>query len=232
MEALPAEFVLLSWNTHKQRHPRFEAELRRFEVGVDVLLLQEATQVRPVWSLVAEDRAWTLVVAFEYGRGEIATGVATGTLASPVREQALLSPAREPLLGTAKSSLASWIELDGEPQPLLLVNLHGINFRLAGALDAQLRELDELLEAHLGPAVVAGDFNTWSGSRRKILADFADRHKLVSAFDGRPRGRLHDDVYVRGLEVVDAEVLRSRSSDHDALRVELRSARAASVPSR
>jgi endonuclease/exonuclease/phosphatase (EEP) superfamily protein YafD len=220
--ALPAEFALLSWNTHKQRHPRFEAELLRFEVGVDVVLLQEATQIRPVWSLLPSERAWTLVVAFEYGRSEIATGVATGSFARPLDEQVLLSPVREPLLKTPKSSLASWIEIDGEDHPLLLVNLHGINFRRAAALDAQLRTLDELLEAHPGPTVVAGDFNTWSVRRREVLAAFAQRHALVSTFEGRPRPRLHDDVYVRGLEIVDAEVLRSHSSDHDALRVELR----------
>jgi endonuclease/exonuclease/phosphatase (EEP) superfamily protein YafD len=220
--ALPGEFTLLSWNTHKQRHSRFEAELLRFEIGVDVILLQEATQVRPVWELLPDQRTWTLVVAFEYGRGEIATGVATGSFAAPIREQALLSPVAEPLLKTPKSSLVSWIEIDGADQPVLLVNLHGINFRRAPALDAQLGALDELLEAHEGPAVVAGDFNTWSGRRRAALDNFAARHQLVSAFDGRPRPRLHDDVFVRGLVIVDAVVLRSRSSDHDALRVELR----------
>jgi len=218
---LPVQFTLLSWNLHKQRHPRFEAELLRFGVGVELLVLQEAVEWEPVWSLLPGEHAWTLVIAFEYGCDRTAAGVATGSVAAPLRQQPLLSPIREPLLRTPKSSLATWFEVEGERGPMLLVNLHGINFRPAGALDAQLRELDPLLAAHEGPLVVAGDFNTWSGRRREILAAFVARHRLRSAYEDRPRPRLHDDVYVRDLLVLDAEVLASRSSDHDGLRVEL-----------
>lgn len=217
---LPAEFTLLSWNTHKQRHRRFEAELRRFAAGVELVLLQEATEADPVWSLLPNAHAWTLVVAFEYGRASLANGVATGSTVTPTREQALLSPTREPLTCTPKSALVSWVELADDGGSLLLVNLHGINFRRAAALDAQLRVLDELLAAHSGPAVVAGDFNTWSRARREVVAAFASRHELVSPFAGGPDLRF-DNVYVRGLTIVAAEVLTSRSSDHDALRVEL-----------
>jgi endonuclease/exonuclease/phosphatase (EEP) superfamily protein YafD len=220
VELLPAEFALLSWNTHKQRDPRFEAELARFATDVELLLLQEATEAEPVWSLLPSAHAWTLVVAFEYGRDELATGVATGSAATPMREQALLSPHREPLTCTSKSALVTWVELEGDGGSLVLVNLHGINFRRAAALDAQLRTLDELLEAHSGPAVVAGDFNTWSRARREVVEAFALRHRLRSPFANVADLRF-DNVYVRGLTIIAAEVLPSRSSDHDALRVEL-----------
>lgn len=219
-EALPAEFTLLSWNTHKQRDRRFAAELVRFAAGVELVLLQEAIEHDPAWSLVPDAHAWTLVIAFEFGRSEVATGVATGSTAAPQSERALLSPHHEPLTRTPKSALVSWLNVAGEGEPLLLVNLHGINFRRAARLDAQLRTLDALLEAHAGPAVVAGDFNTWSRARREVVEDFARRHQLVSPFDGIAELRF-DNVYVRGLEIVGAEVLPSRSSDHDALRVEL-----------
>lgn len=218
--ALPAQFTLLSWNTHKQRDPRFEAELAYFTADVELVLLQEAIEVEPVWSLLPEMRGWTLVVAFEYGRGEIATGVATGSAATTVREQALLSPHREPLVRTPKSALVSWIEIEGADQPLVLVNLHGINFRRAARLAAQLQMLDPLLDGHPGPAIVAGDFNTWSRARREVVEAFAQRHRLSSPFDEWAKLRF-DNVYVRGLTVVSAKVLPSRSSDHDALRVEL-----------
>jgi endonuclease/exonuclease/phosphatase (EEP) superfamily protein YafD len=126
---------------------------------------------------------------------------------------------REPFTGTRKSALVTWVELEGDDEPLLLVDLHGTNIRRAAALDAQLRTLDELLAAHAGPMIVAGDFNMWSRARREVVASFVARHGLVTAFPGK---RAHfDNVYVRDLEVIDAEVLKSRGSDHDALRVEL-----------
>jgi endonuclease/exonuclease/phosphatase (EEP) superfamily protein YafD len=217
---LPAEFELLSWNVHKQRSRRFEAELLRFGADVELLLLQEAIEAEPVWSLLPAEHGWTLVVAFEYGRADVATGVATGSVAVPLREQALLSPVREPVLRTPKSALLSWVEIEGAGESLLVINLHGINFRRAPALEAQLRAFDEPLDAHAGPVIVAGDFNTWSARRREVVETFAARHRLASPFRGEPEPRL-DNVYVRGLDVREAEVLKSRSSDHDALRVTL-----------
>jgi endonuclease/exonuclease/phosphatase (EEP) superfamily protein YafD len=217
---LPAEFELLSWNVYKQRRPRFEDELLRFSAGVELLLLQEATEEAPLWPPQAGQRAWTLVVAFELGRERKASGVATGTTATPVRERALLSPVREPLTRTPKSALLTWIELEHHDAALLLVNLHGINFRRAAALEAQLREIGEAIAGHLGPLLVAGDFNTWSPRRRAVVSEFAERHGLESPFAALP-GRRLTDIYLRGLQVRAVEILPSRSSDHDALRVDL-----------
>lgn len=218
---LPAEFALLSWNIHKQRGRGFAAELSRFGEGVELLVLQEAREREPVWALLSNARAWTLVITFEYGRDEIATGVATGSSATPTRERAVFSPIREPVIRTPKSALLSWIEIAGSDSPLLLVNLHAINFRFAAALDAQLRALDEVIAAHTGPLVVAGDFNTWSRARRVVVEQFVARHDLASGFLGGAEVTHFDHVYVRGLVVHQAVVLPSRSSDHDALRLEL-----------
>lgn len=219
-DALPSEFVLLCWNTHRLGDPAFADELERFAADVDLFVLQEAIESEPVWSLVPGEQAWTLVIAFEFGRADIATGVATGSAATPSRELALLSPGHEPLVATRKSSLLTWIALAERDTELLLVNLHGINFRPAAALEAQLDALDESIAAHAGPVVVAGDFNAWTGRRRAVVEAFAAKHELLSAFNGAAQPRL-DGVYVRGLVVGDAEILPSRSSDHDALRVEL-----------
>lgn len=217
---LPSEFELLSWNVHKQRDRRFNAELLQFSTGVELLLLQEATEAAPVWTLQLEQRIWTLVVAFVVGREPLASGVATASTADPVRHKPLLSASREPVFCTPKSALLTWIELEGTSSSLLLVNLHGINFRPAKALAAQLRQFDAAIAAHDGPLVVAGDFNTWSRRRRAVVDAFAKRHRLVSPFR-EIIGRRLDNVYVRGLLIRSVEVLDSRSSDHDALRVEL-----------
>jgi endonuclease/exonuclease/phosphatase (EEP) superfamily protein YafD len=218
---LPAEFDLLCWNIHKQRKRTFTDELRRFGTGIELFVLQEAIEDPRAWTLTPGARTWTLVIAFEYGRDRVATGVATGSAAAPVDERALLSPVREPVIRTPKSTLLSWIEIVGSAQPLLLVNLHAINFRMAPALAAQLQSLDAVIEAHRGPLVVAGDFNTWSRRRRVVVEAFVARHALMRAFPGITEVTRFDQVYLRGLVVRDARVLQSRSSDHDALRIEL-----------
>ncbi len=142
----------------------------------------------------------------------------------PRREQALLSPTPEPLTQTPKSALLTWVALaDAPDRELLLVNLHGVNFRRAPILAEQLRALDPAIAEHRGPLVVAGDFNSWSRNRQTVVREFAERHALVSVFavvevEAEPR---LDDVYVRGLLVRDARVLASETSDHDGIWVEL-----------
>lgn len=218
--ALGPRFTLLSWNTHKQRERGFEAELRRLAAGVELIALQEVVDPPGPWLALDGGRDWSLVVAFELGRDRVATGVATASTVEPVAEQGLHTPGTEPLTRTPKSMLVSEFALAGGGQRLVLVNLHGINFRPARALAAQLGELDARLDDHHGPLLVVGDFNTWSRARREVVAAFVARHRLASAFAPGQGPRL-DAVYLRGLELIEAEIVDARSSDHDALRVSL-----------
>lgn len=220
LDRLPANFELLSWNAHKQRHRDFERVLLRHAEGVELVLLQEAVGAEPPWARLDGSRRWTMVVPFEYGRARVETGVATGSRAALLGEQPELSPGTEPLVGTRKSALLSWIELTDAEAPLLLINLHGVNFRPACFLAAQLGEFDAVILAHPGPVIVAGDLNTWSSARREVVRAFAERHGLRSAFDDGDAPRL-DAIYLRGLEVREAEVIDTRSSDHPVMRVEL-----------
>ena len=85
-------------------------------------------------------------------------------------------------------------------------------------------------EARLsGPAIVAGDFNTWSEERTDALFVAMERARFSSPYprsastappDGRTRSGDHylDHAFVRGLDVTDATVLTTiESSDHQAL---------------
>jgi endonuclease/exonuclease/phosphatase (EEP) superfamily protein YafD len=209
---LPPKFELLCWNVHKERHRSFAAELVRFGTDAHLVLLQEAirTDALPL-------RSWTMVEAFRFVNGGTPAGVATGTAASTFDAQALYSSRREPLARTPKSALATKVRLHGG-LVLLVINIHGVNFRNARALQDQLEDLDPIVAAHAGPVIVAGDFNTWTRRRATALEAFAARHELERVFTGRGAPRL-DAVFQRGLTVEDATVLRSRASDHDALRV-------------
>ena len=222
--ALPSSFELLCWNVHKQRQRGFAEELRSFSRGAELVLLQEGVSVEPAWELTAAPRRWTLVEAFAYRRSRVGTGVATASGAAVLKEQALLSPGREPFSRTPKSTLLTWVAVEGSPEALLIANLHGLNFRPARQLAEQLATLDVAFAGHRGPLLVAGDFNTWTPARRRVVELFAQRHGLRPAFTGRGAPRL-DAVYLRGLELRGAEVLDSRSSDHDALFVELAASR-------
>lgn len=147
------------------------------------------------------------------------TGVATWAR-GPAQD---LSPRRtesRDLYGTPKSALLSTHPLAGG-QRLLAVNVHGINLRRADLLARQLRSVEAAVAEHVGPVVVAGDFNTWSRRRFAVVEAFALRLGLMRVFAGPDAPKL-DAVFVRGLEVEHARVVETRHSDHDALVVLLR----------
>ncbi len=209
---LPETFELLCWNIYKERRRGVVPELERFAARADLVLLQEA--VRPD---TLPTRSWTMVQAFRFVRGGAPAGVATGSVAPPMQQLPLHSPEREPFARTPKSALVTKVPIEGDAV-LLVVNVHGVNFRRADALHDQLAALEPIVAEHVGPVVVAGDFNTWSPRRVAVVDAFAARLGLAPVFTDRGGPRL-DGVFQRGLSVRHADVLTTRSSDHAALRV-------------
>jgi endonuclease/exonuclease/phosphatase (EEP) superfamily protein YafD len=211
------ELTAVSWNIHKRSGPRFEAELASHTQGADLVLLQESTEPG---SQDALPSFRVQVVAFARRRDGRPTGVATAATARPRHVAGGWTADREPWTRTPKSALIAWFDLPSGP-PLAVVNLHGINFRRSTALQRQLADIEARLTKHAGPLLVAGDFNTWSRARREVVVDMARRLALEPAFADSAALRL-DGAFARGLEVLRAEVQRSRVSDHDALRVRFR----------
>ena len=89
-----------------------------------------------------------------------------------------------------------------------------------------IQALRALLDRHEGPVIVAGDLNTWSGSRQALVDTFMQEHGLGSVtFEPDLRttafGRALDHIYVRGLRASDARVIPVSCSDHNPLRVRL-----------
>jgi endonuclease/exonuclease/phosphatase (EEP) superfamily protein YafD len=82
------------------------------------------------------------------------------------------------------------------------------------------------LERHDGPAILAGDFNTWSEARHEVLVEIASRLNLRSVVldpDGSrlALGRHLDHFYFRGFTLVRATSPPVKSSDHNPILVEL-----------
>ena len=243
-QALPAQAIdVLVWNIKKTQEPGWSREYSELARGKELVILQEAWDAPSMRSaLNLDDRAWVMGVSFVYERRDhTATGVATGSTATPQTARVRHAPTREPLVRTPKAALLTTYALEGQPEPLLVVNLHAINFRTAPHLRQQLQPLERAIETHRGPVLLAGDFNTHHRPRFEVMEAMVDRLGLQTAFpnwtdpdrarrrdlvrDGRLRsGRWPlDHVFVRGLEVVEARVHGDRAgSDHTPLTLRVR----------
>ena len=127
----------------------------------------------------------------------------------------------EPWLRSPKAVIATRLPFAG--QSLLVVNLHAINFTFtARAYREQLAAIGDLLAAHGGPAIVAGDLNNWNAGRHAALEDFARENGLsIASFEPDWRSR-HigvpvDGLLQRGFVLLDAAALPTAVSDHHPL---------------
>lgn len=233
--ALPGDGIdVLVWNVKKAQRAAWQSEFEALARDKELILLQEAYLApRMTDSLAARPELQWLMspsFAFAWREGAPATGVVVGSAARAVHHSTFVTVDTEPLAGTPKATFAATYELDGLPEPLLVVCVHGINFRRARALEAQLLALEGIIRDHRGPVIFAGDLNTHHRPRMEALERFAARVGLRSAFDNRrdslPDGSARDGrtryrswpldhVYVRGLIVEDVRVLGdARGSDH------------------
>lgn len=216
--AIPDTFSLVVWNVHKDPEA-YQDELPRLALSPALVLIQEGVGPNVGAPLDARGEA-SHVVSFRFVRGGASTGVVTWANTPSLTHVPLRTKAREPFAGTPKTALVSEHPLR-RGDTLLVVNLHGINFRAARLLARQLEAVEDVVRPHEGPLIVAGDFNTWSSARRAVVEQFAKRLGLITVFDGPSAPKL-DAAFVRGLDVVQAEVVDTEASDHDALLVTLR----------
>lgn len=240
VEALDPNHVrVLVWNVYKASLPGWWDDFLPLVADHDIVLLQEGwwgpdTEGR--WAGLGFD--WWMGVAFEsaWSDGDPATGTIVGGRATLRGVVSRHSRYLEPVIGTPKTHCLGRFPLEGLEEDLLVVSVHGINFRLGlTAFADQLRLVMQDAANHRGPAIVAGDFNSWSEERTDALfasmanARFASlypRSTNVAPADGRTlSGEYYlDHAFVRGLETVgEPEVLTGiDSSDHEVLSFALR----------
>ncbi|MBT8125996.1 MAG: endonuclease/exonuclease/phosphatase family protein [Gammaproteobacteria bacterium] len=224
-ELNPNRISLLNWNIYKGKRDDWASDFERYSHKHDILTIQEAHLDDELeYLLEDEHHNWALNVAFDYQ--DRATGVMTASTIKPV--SLCGQRTKEPWIRTPKTSLISYYPLAGIDERLLVANLHGINFTFGTkAYNRQIENLYDTIKHHDGPLILAGDFNTWSDKRLRIVDGLARRlglssldyssHNRTSVF-----GNAIDHVFYRGLEAVEHDSWQVTSSDHNPTRVRFR----------
>ncbi len=215
-------FGLLSWNLHRGSETGLEVVLRELASGQDLLAMQEARLDGDLHQVLD-----SLRLSWDFTPGFNLNGSPVGVL-SAARTDALARCARrttEPWLRIPKVALYTLYPLTGSRERLMLVNLHGINFSVGTTeFETQLAEAEAVVDGHKGPLIVAGDFNTWSAKRNRLLTDLTGRLGLMPVrFAAEHRVRVWDypldHIFYRGLRVLSASSMQQDRSDHNPLLV-------------
>lgn len=215
-------FSLTSWNIYKVRLNGWDQDLDHLHQQSDLLLLQEAHLVPELqdW-LDQKSPDWAMAHAFALS--DVWSGVLT--LAKVPQQSPCAQRLQEPYLRLPKTALISYFPVAGHDEPLLVANIHGVNFTLGSSdLTAQLQAIQELIHSHNGPVILAGDFNTWSNARMDVVERLAITHELQAVSFQRQQSAEHfghhlDHIYYRGLIPLQSHVTQVKSSDHYPLSV-------------
>lgn len=215
----PGNIRLLSWNTQKGTKREWLSEFEGIRGDRTLVLLQEAIPEHYRRSHETQTPYRSFAPGFFSPSG--LTGVLTLSAVEPLTQCHLEN--REPWLRTAKATNVTEYGLQGTEKTLAVVNVHAINFSLGIAAYAkQLEQIATVLDAHEGPVIVSGDFNTWSHNRLATLERMAHESGLKSLTIANDRrstffGYPVDHVFVRGLQTVAATTPAVTTSDHNPI---------------
>ena len=217
---LPIEFSIADWNIYKQEDDNWRRELTTIIEQNDLIVLQEAKLSFLLHQLMQQhELSWTQVEAFSVYNQSM--GVLTASRVAPISvcKQTIV----EPWLRFPKSSLVSYYPWAGSDEPLLVANMHMINFTLGvDEFNQQLEGVIAVIRQHDGPVIMAGDFNTWTNKRLNQLQTMTasvELQQLVYQNDVRKTafGYPLDDLYFRGLQQLSASSYETDASDHNPI---------------
>lgn len=222
----PFAIDFLNWNIQKGNDVDWSSKLARIGVSADIVTLQEAPLANEGWQTVnlatrGDAQFHAFAPGFETRRTP--TGVMTVSRALPLVQCNLSST--EPFLRTPKATIVTEYALTGRSDTLLVINIHAINFTFGmAAFEQQLADASGILARHEGPVIFSGDFNTWRRARLAHVDELIAAHGLRAVeFTDDERKRVFglplDHVYVRGLNVLEAETYSTDTSDHNPMRV-------------
>ncbi|MBS3799253.1 endonuclease/exonuclease/phosphatase family protein [Pseudoalteromonas sp. BDTF-M6] len=216
-QVIPADIKVLSWNIYKASHPQLLPDLQQLAKQANVLLLQEAYD-DPMFDALKP------YARFSPGYRSYRQQTGLTLLSDWAPQFHCRFYQREPWLRTPKaSSVSRYAVANGVS--LLVINMHGINFTL-GIADyrEQLNRLAKLVKLHQGSVIFAGDLNTWSDERwRLVHRTLSDLGMQRVSFTPDHRttvfGLPLDHIWIRGVTLTSAQTLERTSSDHNPLLV-------------
>ncbi|UXN35548.1 endonuclease/exonuclease/phosphatase family protein [Avibacterium paragallinarum] len=217
------DFRLLVWNMHKGQDRGWQEQLKTLAEGKDFLFLQEVSSGQHLDSQFSS---------------QFPTALYTSSFAYLGQQSGVDLLSRfTPRFYCAGASVEPWIRIpkvgnamafplvDG--QRLLIINVHLVNFEWNPThYQQQLTAMFQLLQAHQGPIILAGDFNAWNRGRIDLIQKLTALYGLTPV-KFQPDDRLRffsnplDWVFVRGFKVKNARTIKTTSSDHNPLLVEL-----------
>lgn len=213
---LPFNFKILDWNVYKGGKDGLGKDFAFLSRDTDVALLQESYETPQLLSDLTtanQELSWTMVRGFKY-QGYF-TGVATGSRVAAMKLEGFLTTVHEPFLNSPKTMMLSVYPLANSLNSLAVLNVHGINFVLNAKYKKQVQQIVSILKNHVGPILVAGDFNTWNDGRMKYLDNTLKTIGLVRLKLQNEEESSLDHAYVRGLQATEAELVSGiKSSDH------------------
>ncbi len=214
---------ILSWNIKKGSQEKWSEDLSKLAEHSNILFLQEAVFEELMKQGGKRTVYWTFTPG--YKTRSYRSGLLTVSEFAPDIVCSLRS--YEPWLRTPKTVTISRMPLGQSQQPVLLVNLHAINFSLGiESFATQLQSVSSQLAVHKGPIIMAGDFNTWSKKRMATLSAIAAEHHLQALqfeqdYRTKKFGKALDHVFVRGFTVAESSVAQVKSSDHNPISARL-----------
>lgn len=215
-------FKFVVWNIHKGLDKGWQQSLQQFAQEADFLLLQEVASTQQLAQEIPQFSTALYVTSFSYlGRK---SGVSI--LAKTMPQRICGGAEKEPWILIPKVGNAMTFPLQNG-QSLLVVNLHLVNFEFhPTSYRNQLENMMRLIAQHQGPIILAGDFNSWNQPRLNLVRRFAKQYQL-NEVNYHPDERLRfltnplDHVFVRGLNVITSTTVKTSSSDHNPIFVEV-----------
>ena len=225
----PYDIDVLVWNIYKGIEKNWRDEFFELSRGKELLIFQESIMHTRVSDELKRNPTTSYVFAtswynLKYLNSE--TGVMTGATSKSISNKWQRSYFLEPLLNTPKMTLFTEYKLKGRSETLLVGNIHGINFVRAYKLRKMLNQAAAILKKHKGPAIFAGDFNTWTETKIKnmntILMELGFKAvKFSKDIRKSFRGNPLDHAWVKGLKILSSEVPDSTGSDHKPMVMKL-----------
>lgn len=221
---LPNTFNLTVWNMYKGKKDSWYQDYHSLLDESDILLGQEFNlkDVMKDVLLNPTDLEVSLATSF-ISYKKYKTGVVTVSKYKSYDANAMRSRVREPFIRTPKLALATRYRLE-DGRLISFINIHAINFVRKKKFKDQLKQVVEYIKEQNGPIVFAGDFNTNSKSKiklmRKVLSDIGMKEASLKNSEDRMEwlGNKLDYIWYKGLDLVDATVRGEvEGSDHRPL---------------